>query len=104
MQLPFRRAATLSTLSYKNYNTIHFNSHGHRAVHDFCTASDRGLAVIGGVCVPDLVEAKAPLDLARNPFRQDRLLCACGLVTRQASRRADDSGISRDLTNYCMVI
>jgi hypothetical protein len=57
--------AALSTLPYKSYSTIHFNSQGHRAVHDFCTASDRGLAVIGGVCVPDLVEAKAPLDLAR---------------------------------------
>lgn len=37
-----------------------------RAVHDFCTTSDRGLAVIGGVCVPDLVEAKSPLGLARS--------------------------------------
>lgn len=35
-----------------------------RAVHDFCTARDRGLAVSSGVWVPDLVEAKAPLGLA----------------------------------------
>jgi hypothetical protein len=35
-----------------------------RAVHDFCTARDRGLAVSSGVWVSDLVEAKAPLGLA----------------------------------------